>query len=79
MPPTMNPMAAAGFIPPAMPAFPGLPQGAAFPPMPGMPMFNPHAMQAMASAFQSMSGMVTTTVPSSGLSFRRFADTVFHS
>ena len=71
MPPTMNPMAQAGMpaipgFPPGIPGFPGLPQGAGFPPIPGMAMFNPHAMQAMAGAFQAMSG-VATTVASPGL------------
>ena len=65
----MNPMAQAGFIPPAMPGFPGLPQAPGFPPIPGMAMFNPHAMQAMASAFQSMPSVPTTAVPTSGMVF----------
>lgn len=70
MPPNMNAMPPAGFIPGLPPGFPGLPQGAGFPPMPGMPMFNPHAMQAaMATAFQSMSA-VPTSLPNTGM----FAD-----
>ena len=64
-------MAQAGFgmppVPPGIPGFPPtLPQAAGFPPMPAMPMFNPHAMQAMAGAFQAMNSGVATSVANQG-------------
>jgi hypothetical protein len=60
-------MPPAGFMPPGMAGFPGLPQGAGFPPIPGMPMFNPHVMQAaMASVFQAAMPGIPTSVPIAG-------------
>lgn len=60
----MGQMAPGGFIPSAIPGYPAMPQGTAFPTMPGMPVYAAHPVQQLKTPATTTAQQVGATVTS---------------